>query len=265
MRRPLTLVLFSFVLCIACVANAAPARIDRVLFVGNSLTYFGNLPAVFAALARANGHAVHSYMVVSPGGTLSERVADGSAVGALRKCHCNVLILQERGGDLFGSFGNTAERDSRRAITKLATIGDAARATVILLGTYNGRQVTPRLVAMESAAARAASIPYVAVSGRFWCLRDLYPSLQWLRRPSGHPGADLTLLDSVLLYRQLFGALPAATGFEVHAPIYGDHSGLEPTLRDASAPPPNADTPMSVSYSAAVVGQLVKALEKPCS
>ena len=37
-----------------------PAVPQRVLFVGNSLTYVGNLPATFAALANANGQHMHA-------------------------------------------------------------------------------------------------------------------------------------------------------------------------------------------------------------
>jgi len=53
-----------------------------LLFVGNSLTYVGNLPAVLDALAAANGRTIASDMLVSGGATLSERVADGSAGSA---------------------------------------------------------------------------------------------------------------------------------------------------------------------------------------
>lgn len=59
-----------------------PAAPQRVLFVGNSLTYVGNLPATFAALANANDQRVHSAMIVQGGATLEQRVADGSVVAA---------------------------------------------------------------------------------------------------------------------------------------------------------------------------------------
>ena len=60
-----------------------PEAAQRVLFVGNSLTYVGNLPATFAALANANDQRVHSAMIVQGGATLEQRVADGSVRQAL--------------------------------------------------------------------------------------------------------------------------------------------------------------------------------------
>jgi hypothetical protein len=114
---------------------------------------------------------------------------------------------------------------------------------------------------MEAAAARAAGIPYVAISELLWRLHKADPSLQWLRKAGGHPGKALTLLDAVLLYKQLYGNYPAAKALVVRAPIYGTHSGLEPTFRKANAAPPNAGTPRSVSYSAAVTGKLLALLD----
>jgi hypothetical protein len=76
-------------------------------------------------------------MVVAPGGTLTERVSDGSATGALKQCHCSVLVLQERGGDLFGDFGDNAMAQSKHAIAMLTLAGHASGASVVLLGTYN--------------------------------------------------------------------------------------------------------------------------------
>lgn len=257
MRKLLFLGLAAVFLCASCSTKQVSKQPDRILFVGNSLTYVGNLPAVFSTLARANGHAVRSYMIVSPGGTLSERVADGSVPRALRKRGCAMLVLQERGGDLFGDFGHDALVKSKQAIMTLAGIGHASGASVVLLGTYNSPRVSHHLVVMEGAAARAAGIPYIAVSERLWRLHQAYPSLEWLRKEGGHPGKALTLLDAILVYKQLYRSYPVAKTFMVDAPIYGVHTGLRPKLRDANAPPPNAGTPHTVSYSADALEKLL--------
>jgi hypothetical protein len=172
MRKYFSLGLVALLLCGPCSAKQLSEQSERILFVGNSLTYVGNLPAVFSAMARANGHAIHSYMIVSPGATLSERVADGSAARALWKCDCTILVLQERGGDLFGAFGHDALVQSKQAIKTLAAVGRAKGAGVVLLGTYNSPHVSHHLVVMEGAAAHAAGIPYIAVSERLWRLHN---------------------------------------------------------------------------------------------
>lgn len=265
MYKLIFLSLSVLLVCAPCNARLLSTRPDRILFVGNSLTYVGNLPAVFSALASTNGHAVKSYMVVSPGGTLAERVADGSATRSLQMCDCTTMILQERGGDLFGAFGNDALAQSKHAILTLAKIGRTKGAHVALLGTYNSPGISHQLVSMEGAAAQTANIPYVAVSERFWRLHKAYPTLQWLIKAGGHPGKALTLLDAILLYKQLYGQFPATKPFVVIAPIYGVHSGLNPVLRQANAPPPITDTPQVMSYSSSIIKELLIALEKPGS
>ncbi len=171
------------------------------------------------------------------------------------------MILQERGGDLFGAFGDDALIKSKQAITALVKMGRQKGTIVALLGTYNSRDISRHLVMMEDAAAHAAGIPYIAVSEWLWRLHDAYPSLEWLRKAGGHPGKALTLLDAILVYKQLYGAWPTAKTFVVDAPIYGVHTGLKPTLRKADAPAPKANTRQMVTYSAAVMEKLLAALE----
>ncbi|HET6913028.1 MAG TPA: hypothetical protein VFH71_06760 [Rhodanobacteraceae bacterium] len=67
-------------------AIAAPPPV-RILFVGNSLTYVGNLPAVLDALATANGRRVQSDMIVKGGATLTQWLARGSVQKALNARH----------------------------------------------------------------------------------------------------------------------------------------------------------------------------------
>ena len=78
MRTRFLALLVAMFLAISCAAPERASPPDRVLFVGNSLTYVGNVPAVFSALAEANGTPMPSDMIVKGGATLSERVADGS-------------------------------------------------------------------------------------------------------------------------------------------------------------------------------------------
>ena len=259
--RTLLITILSALLCMSCSAARTNEQAPRVLFVGNSLTYVGNLPAVFSALAATNGHVVHSDMIVRGGATLTQRVADGSVAHALAKHRYSILVLQERGGDLTCSFGPDSCAQSRRAIKTLAALGHQHGVTVVLLGTYQPHPIASRqLVAEESAAANAASVPYVEVSEQFQRLQRLHPELIWFDADGGHPGTHLTLLDAILLHRQLFGAWPADRGFAVNAPIYAPASGLGEALRSADDPPPRSDTPNVLSHESEVIGKILKAI-----
>lgn len=255
---------FALLLCVAgCGSTPSSGREgSRALFVGNSQTYVGNLPAVFSALAGANGHAISSDMIVRGGATLTERVRDGSIARALAGRRYDVLVLQERGGDLVCSFGPRSCSDSVASIKAIARLAkDSGVATVILLGSYHGLPEASEAIAAEEAAAAAeAGIAYVEVSRTLQRVRGAQPGLAWFDADGVHPGKDLTLLDAVLLHRQAFGALPDARAVAVSAPIYGVQSGLDGTLRPARAPAPRTDTRRALTYPADTLRSLLDAL-----
>ncbi|GGA82066.1 hypothetical protein GCM10011521_20550 [Arenimonas soli] len=106
MKKPFALFLFGALLVLAaCGATGPSSPPAEVLFVGNSLTYVGNVPALYSAIATANAHTSASDMIVRGGATLHQRVDDGSVARALAKGTYTHLVIQERGGDLTCLFG----------------------------------------------------------------------------------------------------------------------------------------------------------------
>lgn len=256
--------LLALLLYIAGCSGAAPVKEKpgRVLFVGNSLTYVGNLPAVFSTLASANGHPLESDMIVRGGATLTERLDDGAIAHALDGRRYAVLVLQERGGDAICAFGPESCAHFRASLKTIARMAEEKGVTsVVLLGTYQAMPaISQAIVEQEAAAAAEAGIAYVEVSQTLQRLGRVQPALAWFDADGMHPGKDLTLLDAVLLHRHLFDTLPDAQTFVVNAPIYGVQSGLTETLRAADAPAPKADTPHSITCTADTLQALLNAL-----
>lgn len=235
--------------CAGCGVGVRQERTEKVLFVGNSLTYAGNLPAVFSALAAENGRFVEVDMIVQGGATLSQRAADGSIVRALTGRRYAWLVLQERGGDLMCSFGRDSCIQSREAIRNMVAFARKQGTKVALLGTYQQHPAaSEELVEKEASAAADAGIPYIEVSAKLQRLQHAGNALV-LYAPDGvHPGKDLTLLYAMLVYQAFYGSLPNRPPRVVSAPIYGSSSGLDEVLRRADAPPPQPDTPREVLY-----------------
>ncbi|WP_222565921.1 hypothetical protein [Novilysobacter antarcticus] len=234
-----------------------------MLFVGNSLTYYGNAPAVYAALSTANGHPATSGMIVEGGATLAQLVADGQVEQAMQSGRYDTLVIQERGGDLLCSFGPDSCIESRAAMMALARIGREHGATVVMLGSYQPTPTISRqLVQAEAAASKAAGIDYAEVSETLRHLTAAAPELAWFAADGMHPGRHLTLLNAIVIYQALHVQLPAAGPLTVDAPIYAGDSGLQATLRTADAPPPNPDTPTGTEYSAATLARILQSLAK---
>lgn len=220
MRLLTLLALLILLICASCSTSPSLSQAERALFVGNSLTYVGNVPAVFSALAEDDGRRIVSDMIVRGGATLTQRVADGSVARALNGTKYAALVLQERGGDLTCSFGPGSCIQSRQAIKTLAALAKEKDVYVVLLGTYQPHPVASRrLVEEELSAATEAGIPYIAVSEKLQQLRSTAPELTWFAADGMHPGKDLALLNAILVHQALPGSLPSPESITVRAPI----------------------------------------------
>ena len=245
----------------SCASTSPTKREENVLFVGNSLTYFGNAPAVFTALSAENGREVTSHMIVRGGATLTQRVADGSVARAMEENAYSALVLQERGGDLMCSFGPESCVESRRSIQALVDLARRKKIRVVLLGTYQpDPSASRKLVESESSAAADVGIPYIEVSETLQRLRLAAPELAWFAPDGMHPGKDLTLLNALLVHKAIYGSLPKPRPLIVSAPIYGPASGLSEAVRRADAPPPLPTTPIGTRYSSEVLEKLISTL-----
>ncbi|WIG55420.1 MAG: hypothetical protein OJF61_001206 [Rhodanobacteraceae bacterium] len=209
-------------------ACAAAPKPFQVLFVGNSLTYVGNLPAVVEALAASNGKPLQADMIVKGGVTLTQWLDSGAVQRALKARHYDYVVLQERGNDFACGFGPQICKDSRHALHALAGIVRDAGARPILMGTYQiDHGASQALVAAESKAAHAEDMPYLDVSTRLNAGRARVPYDDWFAK-AGHPGHALVLLEAVLLYQQLYGAPPEAQPLQVRAPMFVPGSKFAP-------------------------------------
>jgi len=263
LRMFAALALSALMLCASCsttgTGTGSPG--ERVLFVGNSLLYVGNMPAVYAALSSANGHPVRSDMIVRGGATLSQRVADGTIADALERNQYGALVVQERGGDLLCAFTPQSCAESRQAMQAIAGLAREHDVPVVLLGSYQSLpEASRKLVEAETAAAAEAGIGYVELSETLRRAREHAPDLAWFHADGSHPGKDLTLLAAIRIYRQLHGEWPAAKPLTVNAPIYTTQSGLDAELRAADAPAPLPGARRQVSYPAATTDVLLQAI-----
>lgn len=210
------------VAAVLVIAPAQPTRASepmRVLFVGNSLVYYGNLPGVFDALAAANGHATRSTIIASGGETLAGHLEGGQVAEVLASGRFDYVVLQERGGDLVSGFGPDARDAAHEAFAALATMAREDGATPVLFGTYQPHEhSSARLVETEAALAAQHGVAHVAVSEQLREAVAARPDVEWYAEDGMHPGPDHALLTSALLYRAIFGSAPRAAPLLIDTP-----------------------------------------------
>lgn len=198
------------------------ASTHRVLFIGNSYTYYNNLPGILEAIAAGvpSGPAIEAELVGRGGATLGWHLESGPAVEKLRSQRWDFVVLQEQ-----SLWGGQAV-DGRARLADPAQFHDAVRRWValirqegaepVLFMTWARRNppeeftlVQQRLAAGYDDIAAELGIP-VAPVGLAWAEVHRGGSVPSLYLPDGsHPAAAGSYLAACVVYATITGFSPA--------------------------------------------------------
>lgn len=197
---------------------------SRLLFIGNSLTYFNDLPAMVCALARSTGLRPTCEAVAKPDFSLEDHWRDGAARQAIAR-GWDVVVLQQ---------GPSAQSASRRLLIEYVKRFDAeirgagGRTAVYMVWPARGRRGDAAAVSQSHAAAARSIGGLLIPAGDAWrAAWSLNGDLE-LYAPDGfHPSPEGSYLAALTVYRQLFGK--PAPAF----PVLGGNPADAPTLHRA--------------------------------
>ncbi|MGN6521570.1 MAG: hypothetical protein ACTHK2_19365 [Dokdonella sp.] len=158
----------------------------RVLFVGNSLVYYNDLPRMTAALAAAGDVVLDTSMIAGAGTTMREHLDRGTMQQELARAHYDAVVLQDRGGYPLCGAEDRECAGSIAAMCEAAALVRKAGARPVWFGTWQG--AADAQAALSKAGARAAKdcgVPFADVGAamqRFVVRSRVRP---WL--DDGHP------------------------------------------------------------------------------
>ena len=157
---------------------AAPKPI-RVLFVGNSLTYFNSLPELTAAVAASLDSPVRMQveMLAAPGATIRQHLGSGHLKDVLTAGRFEVVVLQELGGFPLCSQDYPGCMDSPAALAEAVRLIKAAGARALLLGTYSPLEMQPQLSGASAALATRLHVELADWGGDIKAFAALHPEL----------------------------------------------------------------------------------------
>jgi hypothetical protein len=204
---------------------AGTGQATAVLFVGNSLTYVNNLPALLRALGDAQGVAITTETWAEPGGTLADRWREGHVAEALRARHFDVVVLQEQGGHLSACMASAQEQRkapcaaSVRAYRNFAKLAQERGARTLLFQTWGpDEKWQGRLDRSLRLVADQASASIFDAAGALNALHEDQPGTDLY--PDGtHPSTQASLMLALALYRDITGSVPVAKDLRVSAPL----------------------------------------------
>jgi len=204
----------------ATFAQTAGRLTLRVLFIGNSYTYFNNLPDLVAGVAAANadGPAIEPAFATRGGATLRWHLENGSALKALSTGKWDFVVLQEQsllgGGEKDGKtiVGNPADfhESVREWVKRIRSVG----ATPLLFMTWARRdpadapRVQKELADAYNTIGKELNVK-VAPVGLAWAeTRRRLRTLDLHVWDASHPSSAGSYLAALVIYATLTGRNP---------------------------------------------------------
>lgn len=178
----------------------------KVLFIGNSFTFYNDLPGMLEVLARENHKRVAAKTVARGGATLQDHWDRGDAVKTLREGHWDFVVLQDRSGRV-RSDPEVVLTSARLFDDEIEKVG--AKTLLYVTPTYKG-QVEAQQATLRGYAAVAESLgaTVVPVGVAFHGVYSALPDVELHAQDRVHPGPKGTLLAAVVFYAVIFGDLP---------------------------------------------------------
>ena len=217
-RRASFLLLALIAAGIAPGGSAAPRPVLRILFVGNSLTYFNDLPGIVTALAGAAGEeAPVCRSVVHGGFSLEDHWIQGDALKAIGEGPWDFVVLQQ--GPSGSDDGREVLRQyARRFAPAIRKAGGRAALYMVWPGDARPRDYGDVAASYRLAAKDVGGV-FVPAGEAWQIIRKQAPGIALYRSDGFHPTATGSYLAALVFVGELYGRSPV---------------GLPATLRLAS-------------------------------
>lgn len=192
---------------LALLLVAAPSPGMRVLFVGNSLTYVNDVPAIVAQIASANGRRIDTTMIAYPNYALEDHIARGNAPRAIAKGGWDVVVFQQ-GPSASPEFRQNLVDYSKRFADMARKAG--ARPAVYQVWAARDRSFDfDRVREGYRIAARESGSLLMPVGDARRDVMDRDPSLDLFGSDGFHSSMAGSVLAALVIYEELTGEAPA--------------------------------------------------------
>ncbi|TFV90887.1 SGNH/GDSL hydrolase family protein [Oxalobacteraceae bacterium OM1] len=204
--RSMWRVLLALLVSLCCAG--AWAEPLRVLFIGNSYTYYHDMPDLLARLSQGSATPIEARTVTVGGASLEDHLNKGDAQRLLASGRWDWVVLQDH------SLRPIDDADGlRRNVRQFGELIRAAGARPMLYVTW-ARVGSPEKQSVINAAYADAARDIgakLAPVGQAWGIaRRGYTALQLYDTDGSHPSSIGSYLAAYVFHRALLGQAPAA-------------------------------------------------------
>jgi hypothetical protein len=209
-RLPVILFVLFQIVTLKTVSGTEPGRNTiKVLFIGNSYTFFNNLPQIVSIMTEDGNTKLVTRKSVAGGASLSDHWQGGKGLKTLaliRDGNFDIVVLQE------SSMGPVTEPDTMMKYTKLfCDLIRKNKAKPYLFVTW-ARKDSPQnqeIIDSVYAATALASGAELAAVGRAWAnAMQQKPGMDLYDTDKSHPNDLGTFLSACVLVETILHQLP---------------------------------------------------------
>lgn len=178
----------------------------KVLFIGNSLTGFNDLPGMVQVVSEAAGQEIAVRSVIGVGYSLEDHWNDGRAVEAIRAAKWDVVILQQGPSSL--PLNKILLREWSRRFDDVIREQSARPALYMVWPEAASPRSFDAVSDAYSMAAKEVNGVLFPVGEAWRAAWSREPSLQLYSGDGFHPSELGSALAALVIYQQLFHESP---------------------------------------------------------
>jgi hypothetical protein len=235
----------------ALAADSMATPTLRVLFVGNSLTYFNDMPALFQRLVERHhpGARVEVKMIAAGGKSLADHRRTGEALAELAGGRWTHVVLQDRSsGDswrLDGALYYPAPEPFVEQLEFFTRAAAAGGAKPVLFQLWGRRELFPFVEYAYALAAQRTGSALAPIGRAWWALEGAVAGKPLVGEDGLHPSLRGSALIALTLEEVVFASMRRGTAPPTAAAL-------------PAATPPTSDS-LLAELSAAELAQLAAA------
>ena len=193
----------------------------KILFIGNSYTYYNDMPSLFSRLCGCNGKTAQVFSVTKGGRKLHENLDSNDETtmeleAVLRENAMDICVLQEHSVlpitdfDRFSaSVGALKDKVGASRYSLYQTWGRKAGAKFLAEQGLNTREMALKLREAYARAAETHGTDRAPVGLCFLEIYENHPEIDLYDPDLTHPSYAGSCLSAMTHFRTLFGEMPA--------------------------------------------------------
>jgi hypothetical protein len=212
----------------AAADNPRGVGVARILFIGNSYTFYNNLPGMVAGLAKSGARGVETGMAATGGWTLAAHAGAAQTLDKLTSRRWDFVILQEQ--SQIPSVQRHRSQDMYPAARALVGHIRAAGATPVFFQTWahRGGWPTSGLHDYESmqqqidegyrGIAQELDVMIAPVGDAWLAARQHHPEWDPWQADGSHPAEQGSYLAACVFHATLFRESPEGLSYVAQVP-----------------------------------------------